>query len=355
MAQDSLSAATCQRAVASLGPLSEHVQTQLERAASGSMPVLIVGETGTGKTYLAERIHQLSSRSSQRFLAVNLSTINPNLIEAELFGHERGAYTDAREARAGLVESANGSTLFLDEIADLPIDQQPKLLALFEESWIRRVGGTCQTRVDVRIICATSQDLADLIRQGRFRQDLYYRCCGLLIQLPPLRARRKQLPAIIRHILWRQLSSTSRRDVPSVDPEVTAILSAHEWPGNIRHLGHVLSLAALNSDGMTIRPEHLPEELLLGHEAGPYCSNGARTEVSPGKPGPRYKAPEDPDEERSNILRALVRSGGNKTQAARLLGMSRQVLWERIRLYRIRDGEWRHSATRALQTGDTSR
>jgi DNA-binding NtrC family response regulator len=322
----------------SLGPLPGRVREMLERAAESSLPVLLEGETGTGKTYLAEWIHRLGPRRARAFVPVNCATLPPTLIEAELFGTVRGAYTDARESRAGLVEAANGGTLFLDEIAEIPVAEQSKLLTLVEEGWIRRVGSTPRISVDVRIVCATSRDLGGLIASHAFREDLYFRCCGMRIRIPPLRERGEQVGTVVLHLLGE---IRERQGLPAGAPEerVTAaameFLRAHPWPGNVRQLTHALTVAVLNAGPRPVTPRDVPEELL----------------VLPGAPGPgegrrggsrkeRYLAPADPHEERRGIVAALRQTGGNRTRAARLLGMSRQVLWERLRSHRIAQAEW---------------
>jgi DNA-binding NtrC family response regulator len=319
------------------GPLPSSLRDLIKQAAETSIPVLLEGETGTGKTYLAEWIHRMGPRSGKPFVPVNCATLPPSLIEAELFGTIRGAFTDAKESRAGLAETAAGGTLFLDEIAELPQAEQSKLLTLVEDGWIRRVGCTHRIAVDVRIICATSRNLAELIANRGFREDLYYRCCGLRIRIPPLRHRREQVPAIVRHLLpeIRERQGFYGGD-PSmqIEPEALDVLCAHPWPGNIRQLAHALTLAVLNARGAPIRPEHIQEDLLLLPTTPPGGGRG------PGREAKRYVAPADPSEERRSIIAALQQTRGNKTRAAHALGMSRQVLWERIRTHRITDAEW---------------
>lgn len=305
------------------------------------MPVLLQGETGTGKTYLAEQIHRHSSRAQGPFVPVNCATLPPTLIESALFGHERGAYTDAKDSSAGLIENADNGTLFLDEIAELPPDMQPKLLAALDDLWIRRVGGTRRIRVNARVITATNQNLAALMSSGKFRHDLYYRCCGLPIQLPPVRERRREIRPLIEHILLEIGSELDLNDdlFPEITVQASKILLSYPWPGNVREMKNVLRFAVLNADGAAIGPKHLPDDVLRKGKT-PFTADAIDSTTRQRKS--RYIAP-DPAEEHRNIIRVLRCTAGNRTQAAQRLGMSRQVLWERIRLYRIKEAHWANS------------
>ena len=335
---------------ASSGPLSLEIRESIARAASCDLPVHLEGETGSGKTYLARLIHCSSPRAAQPFITVSCATLPPSLIEAELFGNERGAYTDAREQRAGFIEQANGGTLFLDEIAELGLSQQSKLLTVFDDAWVRRIGGTRQIPVNVRFISATNEDLAELIRQRLFRQDLYYRCRVLTIRMPPLRERRREIPAITRFLL-DQIAPPSTADHPrdrriTLAPDAMRQLCAFDWPGNIRELKAVLELAALKATGPMIELDHLD----LG-SAAVRRSPSSDTPESVGGNGTgrrvRYHAPADPTLERETIVAALRTAEGNRTQAAKALGMSRSVLWERLRYFTIDTSEWLESASPA--------
>ena len=272
---------------------------------------------------------------------VNCAALPPSLIETELFGHERGAFTDAREARAGLVETADRGTLFLDEIAELDQAGQAKLLTIFEHGWIRRVRGARRIEVDVRIICATNRNLDEFTRAGAFRADLYYRCCGFPIRLAPLRQEPSRIPGIVDRLLRLigcRMEATDGPRVKGVDPQALAVLTAHPWPGNTRQLHHALLRAVLTCKGELLGPADLPTDI-LGKSAT------ASKLDSPGDPGlgrvaQRYQPPANPAEECWNIVAVLHENRGHRKRAARDLGMSRQVLWERIRYYRIEESEW---------------
>jgi two-component system response regulator AtoC len=286
----------------------------LTRVAPHTTTVLLTGESGTGKEVLARAIHRLSPRASGPWVAVNCAAIPESLLESELFGHQRGAFTGAVTAHAGLFEQAHGGTLFLDEIGDLPLPLQAKLLRVLQEGVIRRLGATRDTPVDVRIVAATAQPLA----APRFRDDLYYRLAVVHLQVPSLRARREDVPLLVDHLL-DGLCSRLRIPRPSVDGEALRALVRHPWPGNVRQLENALERALLVCDGSVLREEDLP----------------ADTRVT-------ASASTDPDDlsvprrtaalERELILAALGRTEGNKAAAARLLDISYKAL-----LYKIRD------------------
>lgn len=334
--------ATAKRGTPEFSPvIPDRIRESVEKAANSSVPVLLEGETGTGKTDLARFIHQSGRRASRPFIPVNCAALPPGLIEAELFGRESGAYTDARRSRVGMVEAAHHGTLFLDELGELPFAIQAKLLTVVEGGVVRRIGSTRSTPVNVRIISATNRDLKELVAKRKFREDLYYRCCGMRIELPPLRIRKDDIAEIARRLLVRivareQVHGLSH--VPNIKASALDVLTSYSWPGNIRQLEHVLMVALLNSSGGTIEAAHLPREVQLGSPSAEYTACAQQPSASRKE---RYQAPEDPAEERHNIVQALAATGGNRTRAARKLGMSRQVIWERIRFYRIDDDEWR--------------
>jgi DNA-binding NtrC family response regulator len=294
-----------------------------ERAARCGEPVLICGETGSGKTELAMQIHELSRRAHGPFVRVNCGAIPESLFEREMFGHVRGAFTDARESRAGLFEAADGGTLFLDEVGELPLQVQSKLLAALEERCVRRLGAVSETRVDVRVVAATNSDLREMMRCKLFREDLFHRLAVLRIHTPPLRERRQELTALIDALLARRGDAGP---APRVSHEALEVMRAYPWPGNLRELDNALRHAAAFADDGVIRPEHLPEELML-HEAAGAARGGGR------RGGRRYSAPADPVEEKETIVSALRETGGNRTHAARRLGMSRSALWIKMQRY----------------------
>jgi DNA-binding NtrC family response regulator len=279
-------------------------------ARNDDVPVLIVGETGTGKGFVARRIHELSPRSACPFVEINGASLAGALVESELFGHEKGAFTDARQAKRGLLEVAGRGTLFLDEVAELAPEVQPKLLKAIEERTFRRVGGTATLTSEARLLVATHTPLEQAVAQGRFRPDLYYRLQVLTIALPPLRDRRDQIPALARNFLPSGATLTE---------VAVAALVDYSWPGNIRELKNALWRAAILADGGAILPEHL--------------GLGAR------RPGAEFVADRPvavpvmtlADAERRAIDAALTATGGNRTRAAGLLGIARSTLNEKLR------------------------
>jgi PAS domain S-box-containing protein len=278
-------------------------------AHDGEATVLLLGETGVGKSYLARRIHGKSARSAKPFLEVNCAGLEPQLVESELFGHERGAFTGATHPKRGLVEAAAGGTLFLDEVAELPAPVQAKLLTFLDNRTFRRVGGEANLRADVRVVAATNADLADLVRRGAFRADLYYRLSVLPIRIPPLRERRPEIPALAEAIV-RELRPRAPAVQASLPRDVVAALTRYTWPGNLRELRNTLERALILGRGERIETGHLPVEIAGGERAA-------------GEPGP-------PDTlaavERGHIRRVLDSVAGNRTLAAKVLGISRSTL-----------------------------
>ncbi len=288
----------------------------LTRVAPHPSTVLVTGESGTGKERIARALHQLSPRAQGPWVAVNCAAIPETLLESELFGHQKGAFTGAVHARPGMFEQADGGTLFLDEIGDLPPSLQGKLLRVLQEGVIRRLGATRDTRVDVRIVAATAQPLTP----PRFREDLYYRLAVVHLQVPALRARREDVPLLVDHLL-DALSARLRLPRPAIAPDALEDLVRHPWPGNVRQLENALERALLVCDGAVVREEDLPTEV-----RAPTSPPGA---VDPDDLSlPRRTAAL----ERSLIAAALARTGGNKAAAARLLELSYKAL-----LYKIRD------------------
>ena len=240
----------------------------IKRVAETDVDVLILGETGTGKELVARSVHQHSSRSTQRFVPVDCGAIPEDLLESELFGHERGAFTGAHTRSLGLFEFADKGTFFLDEIAELPVRLQAKLLRTLQERRLRRVGGTDEIDVDVRIVSATSQDLDEAVRQGRFRSDLFYRINVARIEVPPLRERRDDIPLLAAHFIQRY-AGTMGRNVTEADPEVLEILRAYPWPGNVRELQNVVKRALTMAKGTVIGTADLPDEVVTAAGGGP--------------------------------------------------------------------------------------
>lgn len=296
----------------------------LARRLSGTdMTVLVTGETGTGKSAIARCIHSSSRRSKGRFVAVNCSTLPESLAESELFGHVKGAFTGAVSTRKGLFQEAAGGTIFLDEIALLPLSQQPKLLLALEERVVRPVGASQSIPVDVRVIAATNTNLAERVRDGAFRQDLFYRLNAATIQIPPLRERADDLPELCRCLLQRQ-RQRGGRDL-AVSEEALELLRRYSFPGNVRELDNVVHWAAAVAAGKTIQPLDLPKAIL--------SSAPAWRELQMAGAEPRTARLADVT--RQTILDSIARNGGNLAQAAKELGIGRTTLWRRMKEYGV--------------------
>jgi transcriptional regulator with PAS, ATPase and Fis domain len=286
------------------------------------MSVLLVGETGVGKEVCAELVHRRSPRASNTFLRLNCSALPETLIESELFGYEKGAFTGATSARAGLIESADGGTVFLDEIAELPAPVQVKLLRVLDRREVLRLGGRGEKLVDVRFVAATHKSLDGEIAAGRFRQDLYYRLAGMAIRIPPLRERREEIAQLAVKFLAAAARRQNRAGV-GISPDAFAALERHPWPGNIRELKNAIERALVVCGGELIEAEHLA----LDVDSGVY----ARPTIEMQRP--KQLSAEVEDLERDRIEAALRAAGGNQSEAARQLGMSRGALLARLRAW----------------------
>jgi len=286
----------------------------ISRVAPSDATVLILGETGTGKELVARAIHQRSPRAKKPFVAINCAAITETLLESELFGYERGAFTGADRRKPGMFELASGGTLFLDEIAEMPPTLQAKLLRVLQEKVVYHLGGTTPIPVDVRIIAATNKDLKQLVREKKFREDLYFRLAVFPIQLPPLRERRQDIPLLVENYLARRGASAK------VSPEAMELLMGYDYPGNVRELENILERALILSGGKDILPEHLPEleEIPSGEDILPVPGETTLAEL-----------------EKKMLLAALEKAGGNKSKAARLLGITRRMLYTRLKKYGI--------------------
>jgi transcriptional regulator with GAF, ATPase, and Fis domain len=274
--------------------------------ADSNAPVLVQGESGTGKELVAAAIHNEGLRANHLFVPVNCGALPEALLESELFGHVKGAFTGAIRDKKGRFELADGGTIFLDEIGDISPPMQVKLLRVLQEGRFERVGSEKTLEVDVRVISATNKDLSQEIAEGNFREDLFYRLCVVPLTLPPLREKRNDIPLLVDHLLEHALKEVGREDV-TVAPEALDVIMAHEWPGNVRELENWLQFALIKCRGNVIKPEHLP----------PGSSAGAR----PGKRMRRRKLDVD------SVRSALRETDGNKVEAARLLGVSRATLY----------------------------
>ena len=295
-------------------------------AQSESTSVLIEGESGTGKELIARAIHFESGRRDAPFLALNCSSFQEQLLENELFGHERGAYTDAREAKRGLVELADEGTLFLDEVGDLPAATQAKFLRFLEDRTFKRVGGSADLSVDLRVVAATNRDLEQLVQAGKFRQDLYYRLKVVSILLPPLRERGDDVILLTRHFL-SFYNEKFRKQFVSIAPEVEGIFRAYRWPGNIRELKNLLERIVLLENDEALREDHLPAEMMAQVESLPRVLRDALAARGEGEP----EMPTLAEIEQEHILKVLDFTQGNRSHAARILGISRQSLIERLK------------------------
>ncbi len=298
-------------------------------AAADPATVLLQGESGTGKDLIARAIHERSARHDAPFLRVPCTAIPDNLYESELFGHERGAFSDARERKRGLLELADGGTVLLDEIGDVPLVVQAKLLSFLETRTFRRVGGLVDLEVDVRIIAATNRDLAAMAHESTFRPDLFYRINILPQCLPPLRERPEDIAPLALHFL-DELSREFHRTPPGLAPEALGCLEAYHWPGNARELRNVIERVLLLEEGGTILPEQLPLEVRLGGSA-----RGMESSRNGGGVALPTEGVDLEEVERTLIAQALEAARGNKTRAARLLRLTRDTLRYRLEKYGI--------------------
>ena len=312
----------------------DRVRAFARRAAKVNVPVLILGETGTGKSLLGKVIHGLSARNPNPFLAVNCAGIPDSLFESEFFGHQKGAFTGAGEGRKGIIEQAQGGSLFLDEVGELSPSQQAKLLTALEEGEVRRLGGAGTVRVDVRVMAATSRDISQEMRVGGFRRDLFHRLAVLVCVIPPLRDRREDIPLLARSIL-RKLQNRHHRSLTALTPEALEYLGSRFWPGNIRELSHLLEAALIFSDEGDMGVDALNAVEVMkaqGDQVMPVHSAPADRE-DPIRP--RYAFAGTAREEREAIISALAMARGNKSRAARELGMARNTLRQKLQRYRL--------------------
>jgi len=308
-------------------PLIREVRQFVHRVAQIPHPsVLLYGESGTGKNLCAKAVHYSSPHSTGRFVEINCSALPPQLLEGELFGHQKGAFTDAKESKRGLIEVANGGTLFLDEIGDLSAELQAKLLNFIESRQFRRVGGTEEIDVTLRIITATNRNLEELVREGSFREDLYYRIRVATHTLPPLRAIKDDLPVLAEH--FREFFNREfRKDVSAISPATTDLLRQWDWPGNVRELRNVIERAMIFADGTSLEPSDLP-------------TFGIRDAVVGASPATVERSTfglSFADMEKEHIRLTLAACDGSVQQAAKILGVSRKTLWEKRKKHGLLD------------------
>ncbi len=310
-------------------PGMQEVLRQVRKVAPQKTTVLVQGESGTGKELVARAIHDLSPRASFSFVAVNCGAIPSELIESELFGHVRGAFTDASRTKKGLVEEADGGTLFLDEIGELPLQLQVKLLRFLEDEEVRPLGDVRARKVDVRVVAATGRDLRRAVSAGQFREDLLYRLDVVGVRLPPLRERPEDVPALAAHFLARYARLRPELAGLRLSGEAHDALVAHRWPGNVRELEHALERAVVLAEGPTIREEDLPETVREGPGPPPYPRAAPGASLSIKRATRALEA--------DLIREALGRTGGNRTRAAELLDLSYRALLYKIKDYGLED------------------
>jgi DNA-binding NtrC family response regulator len=306
------------RAILGSHPAMVDLYKLVFRVAGTKSPVLIEGESGTGKELLARTIHEQSPRRGRPFVAVNCTSLSETLLESELFGHVRGAFTGAVERRPGLFLEANRGTIFLDEVGDMSLAMQAKLLRVLQEQEVKPVGGTDTIAVDVRVVAATHRNLGALVTSGRFREDLYYRLRVVALRVPPLRDRREDIPILAEHFL-RRFASLSQRRLQSFSPGAMAALQAYRWPGNVRELENAVDRAVALAPGSVIEVSDLPEEVL-----GP---SGVIGRALVGDPLSLDEVT------RRHVLFVLKAAGGNKSKAAKLLGVPRRTLYRLLGRY----------------------
>ena len=290
----------------------------LRRVAPQDTTVLVTGETGTGKELIAHAVHELSARAASPFIAVNCAALGEGVLESELFGHVKGAFTGAVRDRAGVFESAHGGTIFLDEVGEMSASVQQRLLRVLQEREVTRVGSARPVRVDVRVVAATNRNLAELVESSRFRQDLYYRLAVFPLVVPPLRERRADIPLLIAHTIERLRARAPDGQNLMCSSFAIRLMRSYDWPGNVRELMSVVERAAVEADFGRIEAQHLPPE--LRHNA-----DGALES--------RYRATRSADDERETIVAALEQTDGAIARAAELLGMGRTTLWRKLRQY----------------------
>ncbi|MBA3997501.1 MAG: PEP-CTERM-box response regulator transcription factor [Candidatus Accumulibacter sp.] len=290
----------------------------IERVAVSDATVLLLGESGTGKELLARGVHESSARRGERFVAINCAAIPDNLLESELFGYEKGAFTGAAKTTLGKIETANRGTLMLDEIGDLPMSLQAKLLRFLQERVIERIGGRQEIPIDVRIVCATHQDLKQLIKEGRFREDLYYRLAEIVVNIPPLRARQGDA-ALLAHALVRRFADEQNRGAMTLREDALRAIEAHTWPGNVRELENCIKRAVIMADGNQITIADVGLEPVPESGTEPLDLRQVRD-----------------DAEKRVVITALGRVDGNVVKAAELLGVSRPTLYDLMRRFGLK-------------------
>jgi two-component system response regulator HydG len=305
-----------------VSPSMTRVFDLIANAAGSDAPVIIFGESGTGKELAAEAIHENGPRKGKPFIKVNCAALSETLLESELFGHVKGAYTGAYRDREGRFEAAQGGDIFLDEIGDLPISTQVKLLRVLEGKVIERVGDHRPIPVDVRIISATNKDLRDLVDKGLFREDLFFRINVIPVHLPPLRERREDIP-LLAEAFFRRIKLKSGKPIQGISKETMEVLMGYDWPGNVRELRSVFEYAFVTCPENLIQPHHLPSGFYQGFQGSRMITSPERASVNPR------------DRKKQELLDVLKQAKGNQSEAARILGVSRVTIWNRMKQFGI--------------------
>jgi DNA-binding NtrC family response regulator len=301
------------------GPAMKSLADMIEKIAPAETTVLIEGETGTGKELIARNIHNASPRAGMPFLSVNCASLQESLLESELFGHEKGAFTGADKLKRGLLEVSDGGTLFLDEVGEMSLEIQSKFLRVLESGEMRRVGGNTLLKVDLRVITATNRCLQEEVAQGRFRKDLFYRLNAVRLQTPPLRERKEDIPMLVEYFMTKFMGTRPKR----VSSEAMRALQQHRWPGNVRELRNTVERLVLLADGDVVEPKHLPPDAFSKSSEPDEEEGLSLAEV-----------------ERIHIVRVLKKQGGNKKRSAEVLGITRSTLYLKLKEYGIRPGDY---------------
>ena len=305
----------------------QQVYDLIENAARSDAPVIIFGESGTGKELVAQAIHTISRRKEHPYIKVNCAALNDSLLESELFGHRKGAFTGAYQDRTGRFEAANSGTIFLDEIGDLPLSTQVKLLRVLEDRVIERVGDNRPIHTDVRIITATNRDLQKLMDEGIFRDDLFYRINVIPIRVPPLRDRNGDI-SLLTDAFFHRIRLKSNKPVGGISNAAMEVIVNYHWPGNVRELKSAFEYAFVTCDQALIQPEHLPPDVLSGKNAHSVHKTGSQRAMSRD------------EKKKQELIDALRKTGGNRSRAAEILGVSRVTVWNRIKRYNISVGRY---------------
>ncbi|MEM8738296.1 MAG: sigma-54 dependent transcriptional regulator [Planctomycetota bacterium] len=310
--------------IGSSPPIRQLIAT-MKQIAPSPIPVLITGESGTGKELVAQAIHNNSKRAKRQFAPLNCAGLSESILEDELFGHVRGAFTGAEKDRQGRFEYANNGTLFLDEVGDMPKSMQAKLLRVLQSGEVVRVGSNEPRMVDVRLVSATNHDLAERVKEGEFREDLYFRIKGVELKLPALRERREDIPLLTRHFVSRY-AREMERDVPAIAEDVQMTLMQHDWPGNVRQLMNVLQNMVVIADGDTLEPRHLPPEV---SQTTPGSESDRGAKFSGGGMSLDQL-------EKQAIRDTLRTTAGNREQAAKMLGIGERTLYRKLKEYGLK-------------------